>query len=88
MPNMKPIGFVKNKIKAQRFGGFAKEISEIILSKKFARGLSGIEKYSHAIIIYWMHKIKHYDMLSRNSIKNLRKADIVEIKAGEITESK
>lgn len=57
---LKPIGFVKNKIKKPRFGGFAKEVSEIILEKEFSEALSGIEDYSHIIIVYFMDKVKDY----------------------------
>ena len=49
---IKPIGFVKNKIVKQRFGNFAKEVSEIILDKKFTKALDGIESYSHIIVVY------------------------------------
>lgn len=57
---LKPIGFVKNKVKKPRFGGFANEISEIILKKKFTNALNGIEDYSHVLVIYWMDKVKNY----------------------------
>lgn len=56
--NLKPIGFVKNDIKEARFGDFAEEISEIILDKEFTESLTGIEEYSHIIIVYWMDKVK------------------------------
>lgn len=57
---LRPIGFVKNKIGKPRFGNFAKEISKIILDKKFGQALKGIENYSHIIIIYWMDGVKNY----------------------------
>ena len=57
---LKPIGYVKNKVKKHRFGGFEKEVSEIIINKKFTNALDGIEDYSHVIIVYWMDKIKDY----------------------------
>lgn len=57
---LKPIGFVKNKIKKPRFGGFAKEISEIILKREFTVALDGIKDYSHLIIVYWLDKVDHY----------------------------
>ncbi|MDO8663758.1 MAG: tRNA (N6-threonylcarbamoyladenosine(37)-N6)-methyltransferase TrmO [Candidatus Wildermuthbacteria bacterium] len=57
---IQPIGFVKNKVEEPRFGGFAEEISEIILDKKFSQALEGIEGYSHIIIIYWMDKVRDY----------------------------
>ncbi len=55
-----PIGVVKNNIREPRFGNFADEISEIIVKKKFAEALDGIEEYSHVIIVYWMDKVKNY----------------------------
>lgn len=58
--NIKPIGFVKNKVKEPRFGGFGKEVSEIIIDKKFMGALKGVDGYSHVIIVYWMDKIKDY----------------------------
>ena len=57
---LKPIGFVKNKVKRERFGNFANEISEIILNKKFSRALEGVNSYSHIIVVYWMDKVKDY----------------------------
>ena len=56
--NLKPVGFVKNNIKEPRFGNFAGEISEIIVDKKFAEALNGIEEYSHVIIVYWLNRVK------------------------------
>ncbi len=62
---LRPIGFAKNNIKKPRFGNFANEISEIILNKKFIKALNGIDNYSHLIIVYWMDKIKSYDIIHR-----------------------
>ncbi len=55
---LRPIGFVRNSVKEPRFGGFADEISEIIVDEKFTEALDGIEDYSHVIIVYWMDKVK------------------------------
>ena len=63
--NLKPIGFVKNSVKAPRFGSFANEISEIIVDEKFTDALNGIEDYSHVIIVFWMDKIKDYVITHR-----------------------
>lgn len=62
--SLKPIGEVKNKVEEQRFGNWKTVISEIAINKKFAEALDGLEDYSHAIVLYWMHqtmghKIKH-----------------------------
>lgn len=55
---LKPIGVVENNVKAPRFGNFSNEISEIIIDKKLTEALTGIDDYSHVIIVYWMDKIK------------------------------
>jgi len=57
---LKPIGTVKNRVRKPRFGGFAEEISEIIVDKKFQEALKGIDDYTHLIIVYWMDKVKDY----------------------------
>lgn len=62
---LKPIGFVKNNIKKQRFGNFDDEISEIVVDKKFEEALNKIEDYSHVIIVYWMNEIKDYVLTHR-----------------------
>lgn len=62
---LKPIGLVRNNVKQARFGGFAKEISEIIIDEKFAESLKGIEDYSHIIVVYWMDRIKDYVITHR-----------------------
>ena len=63
--SLKPIGSVKNNIKKLRFGNFANEVSEIIINKKFAKSLTGIEEYSHIIVVYWMNKVKDYVITHR-----------------------
>jgi len=57
---LKPIGFVKNKVKEPRFGNFADEVSEVIVDKKLTEALDGIDDYSHIIIVYWMDKVKEH----------------------------
>lgn len=57
---IKPVGFVKNNVKEARFGGFKNEVSEIILDEEFTSALTGIEDYSHVIVVYIMDKVKDY----------------------------
>lgn len=56
--SMKPVGTVKNSERGQHFGGWDNVVSNIVVNRKFAPALDGLEKYSHAIIVYWMHKTK------------------------------
>lgn len=53
-----PIGAVKNGVKKPRFGSFKDEVAEIVLEKKFTDALTGIEDYSHLLVVYWMDKVK------------------------------
>ena len=38
--------------------GWKNIFTEIVIDKKFALGLDGIEEYSHVTIVYWMDKEK------------------------------
>lgn len=58
--SMTHIGIVKNKEKSQHFGGWSKVVSDIIVNKEFAPALDGLEDYSHAVIVYWMHETKKH----------------------------
>ncbi len=55
---IKPIGFVKNKVKGQRFGNWGDVVSEIILDKEYNHALDGIEDYSHVNVVFWMNEVK------------------------------
>ncbi len=55
--SISPIGVAKNKVRKPRFGNFADEVSEIVVDRKFARGLEGIEGYSHLLVLYWMDRV-------------------------------
>ena len=55
---LKPIGKAKNTTKRPVLTGWKNLITEIVLDKRYAKGLDGIEDYSHVIIIYWMGREK------------------------------
>jgi tRNA-Thr(GGU) m(6)t(6)A37 methyltransferase TsaA len=55
---IKPIGFVKNDVKEQRFGNWNDVVSEIILDKEYEEALDGIEDYSHINVVFWMNEVK------------------------------
>ena len=62
---IKPLGYARNSIKKPTLPGWKDIISEIVVDKKYAKGLDGIEDYSHIIVVYWMDKekechLKHY----------------------------
>lgn len=60
-----PVGYAKNKVTTPRFGGWANVSSEIVLKKKFAQGLDGIEEFSHVIVVYWMDKVRGFSLKHR-----------------------
>lgn len=54
----KPLGKAKNSISKPTLPGWKNVTTEIVIDKKYAKGLDGIEDYSHVIIVYWMDKEK------------------------------
>lgn len=55
---LRPIGKAKNTTKKTALTGWKNLITEIVLDKRYAKGLDGIEGYSHVIIVYWMGQEK------------------------------
>src|SRR3989338_2509028 len=63
--SLKPIGKAKNVVQKQALQGWKNLITEIVLDKRYTKGLDGIESYSHVIIVYWVGQekechIKHH----------------------------
>ena len=62
---IKPLGRAKNKVRKPMLPGWDNVKTEIIIDKKYAKGLDGIEDYSHIIVVYWVGKetechLKHH----------------------------
>lgn len=62
---IKPLGKAKNSVGKPTVPGWNDIVTEIVIDKKYAQGLDGIEEYSHVIVVYWMDKekechLKHY----------------------------
>lgn len=55
---IQPLGLAKNKVSKPMLPGWKDIVSEIVINKKYAKGLDGIEEYSHVIVVYWMDKEK------------------------------
>ena len=55
---LKPIGKAKNTAKKPELVGWKDLITEIVIDKRYAKGLDWIEGYSHVIIVYWMGREK------------------------------
>ncbi len=62
---IKPLGVARNNVEKPMSSGWKDVVTEIVVDKKYAKGLDGIEDYSHVIVIYWFDKeeechIKHH----------------------------
>lgn len=53
---IKPLGVARNKIEQPMSSGWNDVITDIIIDKKYAEGLDGIEDYSHIVVVYWFSK--------------------------------
>jgi len=52
---LKAIGSVVSPVKEPVDENWGEVVSEIVLEKKYADGLIGLEDFSHAVITYFMH---------------------------------
>ncbi|MBK5112569.1 MAG: tRNA (N6-threonylcarbamoyladenosine(37)-N6)-methyltransferase TrmO [Candidatus Heimdallarchaeota archaeon] len=59
--NIEPIGFVKSEIIYPYDQAWGEVISEIIVNEEYAKGIIGLEDFSHAIIIFYMHKASYVE---------------------------
>ena len=51
-----PIGKARSPVSSQQTGGFEEVECLIELEPEFERYLSGLDQYSHVIVVYWMHE--------------------------------
>lgn len=56
LPVFHPIGVVKNQVRTKIEEGWGGIQSRIVLRKKYAAGLQGVEDFSHALVIFWLHQ--------------------------------
>jgi len=57
---MNPIGFIKRSSSNENERDRSL-VSRIVLENEFAKGLDGIEEWSHVYVIFWMHEISGKD---------------------------
>ena len=53
---LKAIGTVRNKVKEPTREGWEKVVSDIVIDESLSEALDGLEKFSHVIVLYWMHR--------------------------------
>jgi len=48
-----------NRLRSHKIRGPRRQdlVSELVLSEKCAKGLEGVDEYSHIFVIYWLHKV-------------------------------
>lgn len=51
-----PLGYARNSIDKPMLPGWKDIVTDIVINKNYAKGLDGIENYSHVIVVYWMDK--------------------------------
>lgn len=56
---MHPIGFVKNEVSTRKDVSWGEDTSVIRLADEYLSGLSGLEDFSHAIILFYLDKAKY-----------------------------
>lgn len=55
---IKPLGVAKNSVKKPMLAGWGDLVTDIVIKKKYERGLDGMEDYSHIIVLYWLDQEK------------------------------
>lgn len=53
-----PLGRANNSVDKPTLPGWKDLITEIVINDDYAKGLDGIEEYSHITVVYWMDKEK------------------------------
>ena len=55
--DVRPIGWVRNGVKAPRPGGWEAVESDLELDPEVAPALQGLDGFSHVIVLFWMHGV-------------------------------
>lgn len=56
-PVFRPIAVVRNEVREKIEENWGKVESRIVLRREYAAGLTGIEQFSHALVIFWLHRV-------------------------------
>ena len=56
---MQPIGYVKNEVTQRKDNSWGDDTSTVVLNDEFKTGLTGLEDFSHAIILFHLDKAKY-----------------------------
>ncbi len=56
---MQPIGYVKNEVTQRKDTSWGEDTSTVVLNDEYKTGLTGLEDFTHAIIIFHLDKAKY-----------------------------
>lgn len=56
---IRPIGHVKNEVENRKDASWGKDTSVIVLEEEYRTGLSGLEDFTHAIILFHLDKANY-----------------------------
>ncbi|MDO8687516.1 MAG: tRNA (N6-threonylcarbamoyladenosine(37)-N6)-methyltransferase TrmO [Dehalococcoidales bacterium] len=62
---MEPIGYVANDVNSQMDSGWARVESKIVLQEHLILALSGLDSFSHLLVVFWMHQAEPPTILQR-----------------------
>jgi tRNA-Thr(GGU) m(6)t(6)A37 methyltransferase TsaA len=62
---MEPIGYVRNSVNSPVDSGWSKVESTIVLREDLTAALSGLNAFSHIVVVFWMHQAEPSTMLAR-----------------------
>jgi tRNA-Thr(GGU) m(6)t(6)A37 methyltransferase TsaA len=74
--SIKPIGFVRSEVKEPLWRRWEETESEVIIDPTMTEALTGLEEFSHIIVVFWMHKVKEG---TTNRVHPQRRADLPEV---------
>jgi len=60
--HIRPIGYVE-RLSPEEDDKDRSLVSRIAIESEFAKGLDGIEEWSHVYVVFWMHKISDEDKM-------------------------
>ncbi len=56
---MTPIGYVKNEVINKKHSLWGEDLSTIILDEQYTNGLTGLEGFSHAVILFYLDQARY-----------------------------
>ena len=58
---LQPVGYVRNGQASRPPGGWQSSVARVELDARFEPHLDGLAEFSHAVVVYWMHRCRPED---------------------------